>query len=138
MNRPPKPTPRKRARQTLAFLRDGEPSKTNVETTVLGPYKDRDKRRLIVIEDDRPKSVIAESPDEAARLKAKLSERILKTAERAVGEVPPGYEACLSTRKQHREEPVAVRGPGSSAALVLVGAAADKRRASTGRAGAGR
>lgn len=99
MNRPSKPTPRRRARQTLAILRDGDPADTKVETTVLGPYKDRDKWRLIVLEGGRRKSVIAATLDEAARIKAKLHAAILETAERTVADVLPEYQAYLSSER---------------------------------------
>lgn len=99
MNRPPKPTPRKRPRQTLAFLRDREPSDTQIGITVFGPYKDRDKWRLIVLEGTKRKSVIASSADEAERIKAKLGEAITARADRTIGESLPEYEAYLTTER---------------------------------------
>jgi integrase len=107
MDRPEKPaTPRRRARQTLAFLRDGEPSPTKLETVVSGPYRDRDKWRLIVIEGGKRKALIAATRKEAERIKAKLSQAITARADRTIGELLSEYEAYLTTERAARTAPI--------------------------------
>ncbi len=47
-------------------------------TQVFGPYKDRDKWRLIVLAGGKRKSIIAGSLEEAERLKLQLGQAIIE------------------------------------------------------------
>lgn len=110
MNQPARPpTPRRRARQTLAVLRDGDPSPTKVETVISGPYKDRDKWRVIVLEGGKRKALIAATLKEAEQIKAKLGEAITARADRTIGELLPDYAAYLTTERGCRAAPLRCR-----------------------------
>lgn len=95
MNRPASPTPRRRARATLAHL----PESDQKEAKVFGPYRDRDKWRLVVFDGQGRKSVIADSESEAHRLKTELDRAILQRRDLTIGELLPEFETYLSTER---------------------------------------
>ena len=68
-------------------------------TQVFGPYKDRDKWRLIVLAGGKRKSVIAGSLEEADRLKLQLGQAIIESPDRSVGELLPEYEEYLTAER---------------------------------------
>lgn len=100
MNRPASsPTPRKRARETLSFLRDRETSDEKSEPKIMGPYRDRAKWRIVVFDGVSRRSVVADTEAEARRLMTELDREIIARSDRTVGELLPEYEAFLTTER---------------------------------------
>jgi len=103
---------KKNIESLAASLRPSADRQTMGTLTVLGPYRNRDKWRLVLIEGTERKSVCARSREDALALKEKLTRDQERSQTQTVGTLLQQPPAPPHGRTTRDENGAVKRGPG--------------------------